>query len=185
MKRCIALVGLLLFGCNAKKTVDIIPYYDLSAQLRSHIQAMFKENAYLIKYVTYNGKPDQIINRKPDWNKELDPFFEADIHAPALLGLYTVDTTFAEDSTLKITYKTSDVDATVQTLTVVTDKNGALMSFDAEMRSGSMMSNIKRTLHYERFREFGYHVKEDNKYVSDNEYTVIGEVHMSEEYFTE
>lgn len=184
MRWKIALVGMLLFGCNAKTEVDIIPYYDLSAQLRRQIQVMFTQKAYLIKYVTYNGKPDQIVNRNPDWNKELDPFFEADIHAPSLLGLYTVDTT-RTDSMLTIVYKTSDIDAAVRMLTLQTTEKGDLISFDAEMKASSMMSEITRSLHYERFNEFGYQVKEDNKYLSDNEYTVIGEVHMSEEYFQE
>lgn len=185
MKYSYTLMAILLLGCNADPKVDAIPYYDLSAQLRGQIKAMFNENAYMIKYITYNGKPEQVVNRKPDWNKELDPFFEADIHTPSLLGLYTVDTTRMEDSTLRIVYKTSDSDAAVRVLSLSTDRDGNLLSFDATMESRSMLSKIDRTLRYERFREIRYSVKEDNKYVSDNGYTVIGEVHMSEEYFQE
>jgi hypothetical protein len=184
MKYVIGLVAVLALGCTKRQdAVDVIPYYDLSSQLRKHIKILYAEDAYVIKYVVYNGKPDQVINRKPDWNKEFDVFFEADVHVPSLVGLYSVDTTLAADSTLNITYKATTEDETLRELTINTNHQGDLLRFDALMQSGSMLNKTTRKLSYNRFRSFKIQVDQANKYSADDSYSVKGEVHLEDQYF--
>jgi hypothetical protein len=180
----IGLVALLVLSCGEKKSSDqLIPYYNISSQLRRDIKTMYSENAYVIKYNVYNGKPEQVINRKPDWNKEFDPLFEADIHQPALLGYYTADTVLHDDSTISISYTTQHDDLEVQKLTVHLDRNGELEAFNAMLQSNSMLTNTIREIEYERFRFYNYKVTEHNKYSSPDTYSVKGEIYLKQEYF--
>lgn len=183
MRSVFALMCLLVLGCGEKKSVDLVPYYDLSTQLRKQIKTLYNEKAYVIKYVVYNGKPDQVINRRPDWNKEFDVFFEADLHAPSLVGLYTVDTTLAADSTLNLIYKSKSEDETVRELIVRTNRQGDLLGFNAWIQTGSMLNQTTRKLTYSPFEFFEVNVVQDNKYGDDDSYSVKGEVHIDDQYF--
>jgi len=184
MKYVMTLVALLSVGCGGKTAgVDMVPYYDLASQLRKQIKVLYDQKAYLVKYVIYNEKPEQVITHQPDWNKEFDPFFEVDIHAPALIGLYSVDTTRAADSTLNLVYKAKGDDEAVRELDVNTNRNGDLLSFKGILFTGSMLNKVTRTVTYERFKGFRIDVDEKSKFSSDNAYTVKGEVHLHEDYF--
>lgn len=184
MKYVIALVIVLLIGCGEKPAVDLMSYYDLSSQLRKQIKMLYAEDAYLIKYVTYNGKPSQVNKQKTDWNKEFDIFFEVDLHAPALIGLYTTDTVHNADSTVKLIYKAKGEDEMVRELTIHTNHQGDLLDFNSTVLTGSMLNKITRKISYSSYKSYRIDVTEDNRYTSDHAYTVKGDIYLpNDDYF--
>jgi hypothetical protein len=185
VKYVLVFLVLMFIACTKSNApVESSGYYDLTAHLKRHVRAMFDNKVHLVKYVVYNGKSDQVVNANADWNKEFEALYDADIHNPAATGIYTADTTHTSDSTMRIVYKLKPGnDAAVRTLTVDIDKDNDLVAFTATTETGSWLSTRTQSVTYKRLRSFTVNVTEDNRYTGDNAYSVIGEIHLEQDYF--
>lgn len=182
--RWIILLILSVAACKpTPKPVEQEPYINLSSHLKRHVKQLYNQKAYLIKYVVYNGKADQVVVRNPNWNKEFDPLFEADISAPALEGKYTIikrkDTV---SGLLHLRYISAVDDSRVRELNVLLDGD-ELQSFDAILKSNSLLSNSERKYSYERLNSYKITAAEQNRFINDDVYSVSGEIILEDKYF--
>ncbi len=86
----------LMVGClsscldNTVQHPKTTTYYDLKDYFEKKQILFTKYNAYLEKSATLQGVTRKTIEKRPDWNKELIFFREADLNKPSWRGKYRV-----------------------------------------------------------------------------------------------
>lgn len=106
--RLILFLSFIVFfcGCDAPQE-NTSMYFDIPGFIDKEVIHLAEKVRTLKKNLRYNEKEEQQFIEKPDWKKELKPFFETDLNKPAYAGRFELDSSFAGD-TLKISYNSTN-----------------------------------------------------------------------------
>lgn len=97
-------------------------YFSVTAWLDSLLQTPAFDGMRLRKQVTYAGREETATTAHPDWKKELQPFYDADINKPAYAGAFTADT-LVRQGMREIRYTTTAAKIPVRQLTITYTEN--------------------------------------------------------------
>ena len=85
--------GLVISGCEKETSGKSGPlkYYDIKGLIEKQIQTLEKENISVSKQSELDGEKETKTIDHINWQKELEPFIQADINKPAYVSSYRVE----------------------------------------------------------------------------------------------
>ncbi len=102
LKKAVFFLSLAVFSCETPQENLSKNYFDIKGLFLGEINKLSKEKPIINKSVEINGKKETKTISEIRWEKELDPFVQADINRAAYLGSYEITET---DTTVRYLLK--------------------------------------------------------------------------------
>ncbi|MBL7923224.1 MAG: hypothetical protein JNL88_03410 [Bacteroidia bacterium] len=145
---------LFLFSCSEQKEGNRNLYFSSALCMQNEIRHLQEGDFFLLKEITYKGKKELIQVNKPDWEKELKPFVDADISLPGLTHAYEVDSALIADTssgkTVRCTvrhYTAKEKKTAVQKLSVWQWENGNTR-LSVELKKSNSWFSLEQRMDY-------------------------------------
>jgi hypothetical protein len=165
-------------------------YFNVASALRADIAILNREKAFLVKTVRSDGKVDNIKNKKPDWNLELELFQKLSISGSDMEGKYKVDTSLyypiKNDSAVlwkRVSYTALDENLTVRLLEVEYDSKKNIRSITGNTISSDFMTTINKSFTYYPFKSYEVSATETTTWFGTSTYKVEGVIFFADPYF--
>lgn len=164
--------SLLLTGCQGEKNMPDIKHFSIPDYIHEQINILKSSDCSTRKSVVIKGKRQEKTISNPDWNIELQVFYQKDLNMPAWKNSYTVDTSYRKDTT-ELQYKSIDKKAPVQSAEII-KKDDEIISLRLIYRKSTSWYTIRQTLTFLPGKGYTIDIVQNTPLEEEERYLVSG-----------